>query len=192
MNEQDDDRRACERQGLIIGEILVPEAAAATDIDLVPAVVDFVNWAIGPAHLVLGEIAPEAFWSYHADYYLAQVNNGGHAQFAHNSQMGAQTLDNCRRGLIAMGATEYVAIFDGFMRIMTAGPGRAKAIQDGQRLRRDRFGHQASRQTLLRTMTALNAAWLRTLPVFRLPAERPFFNLKNWRRAPLRQHSDAA
>jgi hypothetical protein len=175
MTENDEDRRELEPQGVIAREILVAEAYLAEDVDLVAAVVDFVNWAIGPAHLVFGEVVAEAFWSYHADYYLAQVNNGGHGQFAHNSGMSEQTLDNCRRGLVAMGATEYVAIFDEFTAIMIGDSRRAKAIEDGSgfgkidpaiKLLDKRFG-------ALRNMTKLNAAWLRTLPVLRpLPNER--------------------
>lgn len=170
---ENDDRRALEPQGLIAGEILVPEAAAASDVDLVAGVVDFVNWAMGSAHLVSGEIAPETLWSYHADYYLAQVNNGGHGQFARNSRMGAQTLANCRHGLVAMGATEYVAILDDFMRIMSGDSARAKAIQDGSGFGEidPEIKELDARFFALKTMTALNAAWLRTLPVLRLLPE---------------------
>ncbi|WP_027580617.1 hypothetical protein [Bradyrhizobium sp. Ai1a-2] len=169
MIENDGDRRLLEPQGVIACEILIPDAYMADDGDLVATVVDFVNWAIGPAHLVSGEIVAEAFWSYHADYYLAQVNNGGHGQFAHNSGMSEQTLDNCRCGLVAMGATDYVAIFDQFMAIMKGDPRRAKAIQDGSG-----FGDidpeiklLDKRFLALGDMTRLNAAWLRALPVLR-------------------------
>ncbi|TAI61546.1 hypothetical protein [Bradyrhizobium sp. Leo170] len=175
MTENDEDRRALEPQGVVAREILIPDAYMADDGDLVATVVDFVNWAIGPAHLVSGEVVAEAFWSYHADYDLAQVNNGGHGQFAHNSGMSEQTLDNCRRGLVAMGAKDYVAIFDEFMAIMKGDPRRAKGIQDGSgfgeidpaiKLLDRRFGS-------LRNMTNLNAAWLRTLPALRpLPNDR--------------------
>lgn len=175
MTESDGDRRLLEPQGAIAPEIVIPNAYMADDGDLVATVVDFVNWAIGPAYLVYGEIVAEAFWSYHADYYLAQVNNGGHGQFAHNSGMSEQTLDNCRRGLAAMGATDYVAIFDEFMAIMNGDPRRARAIQD-----RSGFGDVDpairlldKRFSNLGNMTTLNAAWLRTLPVLRsLPDDR--------------------
>ncbi len=172
---ENDDTRVLEPQSLIAPDILVPENAAADDTDLVAGVIDFVNWAVDHASLVSGEIAPEAFWAYHADYYLAQVNNGGHGQFAHNSRMGEQTLDNCRKGLVAMGATDYVGIFDDFMAIMNGDVARAKAIQDGSG-----FGNvdpeikELDRRFFaLKTMTALSAAWLRGLPNLRpLPADR--------------------
>ncbi len=175
MTENEEARRALEPQGVIAREILIPDADVAEDGDLVATVVDFVNWAIGPAHLVSGEIVAEAFWSYHADYYLAQVNNGGHGQFAHNGGMSEQTLDNCRRGLVAMGAKDYVAIFDEFMAIMKGDPRRAKAIQDGSGFGKSDPAIELldKRFFALGDMTKLNAAWLRTLPALRsLPNDR--------------------
>ncbi|RZN22532.1 DUF4375 domain-containing protein [Bradyrhizobium sp. Leo121] len=175
MIENEEARRALEPQGVIAREILIPDADVAEDGDLVATVVDFVNWAIGPAHLVSGEIVAEAFWSYHADYYLAQVNNGGHGQFAHNGGMSEQTLDNCRRGLVEMGAKDYVAIFDEFMAIMKGDPRRAKAIQDGSGFGKIDPAIELldKRFFALGDMTKLNAAWLRTLPALRsLPNDR--------------------
>jgi hypothetical protein len=175
MSENDGDRWLLEPQGVIAREILIPNAYMADDGDLVATVVDFVNWAIGPAHLVFGEVVAEAFWSYHADYYLAQVNNGGHGQFAHNSGMSEQTFDNCRRGLVAMGANDYVAIFDEFMALVKGDPRRAKAIQDGSGFGQiDRAIKLLDKRFLaLGNMTRLNAAWLRTLSVLRsLPNDR--------------------
>jgi len=172
---EDDDRSALRSQGMIADEILVPEKCIADDVDLVASVVDFVNWAMDRARLIFGEIATEAFWSYHVDYYLAQVANGGHGQFAHNSGMREQSLDNCRRGLIAMGAEGYVRIFDDFMAIMNGDAARAKAIQEGSGFGEIDPAIEAldRRFGALENLTTLNAAWLRALPALRpLPSDR--------------------
>ncbi|MGJ4931374.1 DMP19 family protein [Bradyrhizobium sp. HKCCYLS2038] len=166
--------REFDPQGLIAPEILVDADRAANDADLVEDVVDFVNWALESAYLVPGEIAPEAFWSYYADYYRAEVNNGGHSQFAFNSDMNETALDNCRRGLEAMGASDYLVIFNEFLAIMQGEPERAEAIRDRIRFQTIDPDIRAldDRFFKLRNMTALNAAWLRTLPSLRpLPIE---------------------
>ncbi len=163
-----DDSRVLDPQGrLIASEILVPQDAVTDDVALVESVVDFVNWTMDTPLLVFGEIPPEAYWCYHADYYLAQVNNGGHGQFARNSGMGERTLDNCRRGLVAMGATDYLAIFDAFMTIMTGDPALTTAIKDGGGFGKiDPAIEQIdSRFYKLGNMTTLSAAWLRRLPM---------------------------
>jgi hypothetical protein len=163
-------------QGPISREILVSEDALDDDIELVQAVVDYVNDVQEQARLSSGEYPEEASWSYCADYYLAQVNNGGHGQYAHNSRMMPRGLRDCRLGLEAMGAHEYLAIFDAFLAIMAVGDERAQAIIDGSG-----FGDidpeieslDSRFFALSDAMTALNAAWLRSLPILKpLPRDQ--------------------
>jgi hypothetical protein len=74
-------------KGRFCDEILVP-AEALTDesgANLVQAVVNFTNWAMSDAYLFPSEFPVEALCAYYADYYLAEVDNGGHAQWACNS-----------------------------------------------------------------------------------------------------------
>lgn len=73
--------------------------------DLVQAVIDFVNLCINEFHYTPDEIPQKAMQAYHADFYLAQVNNGGHSQFIHNSRNAAEaTFRDAQAGLAAMGA----------------------------------------------------------------------------------------
>jgi hypothetical protein len=79
---------------LIVKASAVDAAKTGRDAyQLVQAVVDFVNFALHEAFHVRGEIEVKALQAYHADYYLAQVNNGGHSQFVHNTN-GIRELIN--------------------------------------------------------------------------------------------------
>ncbi len=154
-------------RGKICHHILVPEQVLGDDSELVQAVVDFVNNMHQRAFLVPDEYPDEAIWSYHVDYYLAQVNNGGHGQFAHNGAMNPRTLRDCRLGLQAMNAPEYLKIFDAFLTIMAREDARAQAILEGAG-----FGDidpeiaELDKKffALEDGIMRLNAAWLRGLP----------------------------
>lgn len=171
-----DDGRILEPRGLIAENILIPENATGEE-DLVEAVVDFVNWAMDEARLVPGEIAQQAFWSYHSDYYLAQVNNGGHRQFAFNSGMSGQTIENCRCGLAAMSASDHLQVFEEFLAFLSAEPARLAALNEevtsGGRFFRDSLAPLDHRFFALEDMKRIHAAWLRALPIMRpLPPDR--------------------
>lgn len=111
-------------QGLLCPYILIP-AAATEDEDkyaLIQAVIDFVNWAFNEVALIPGEFPVEALSSYFADYYVAQVLNGGHAQFISNSDYGEVTVRLASLGLKAMGAGSYQAINQEMLDFMAAAP----------------------------------------------------------------------
>jgi transcriptional regulator with XRE-family HTH domain len=103
-------------QGLLIDKIWIDEAVldSGSPRDVVQAVVDFVNGAMEIALVVPGEFPRQALFVYHMDYYIAQVNNGGHAQFAFNSGMNPQTLSNIENGLKAIEAKDLLCIFKDF------------------------------------------------------------------------------
>jgi hypothetical protein len=84
--------------------IIVPEKAFKSEspYELVQSVVNFVNFALRHAFFHRDEIAQNAMRAYHVDYYLAQVNNGGHSQFAANSNMLDVILKDIDEGLDAM------------------------------------------------------------------------------------------
>jgi hypothetical protein len=71
--------------------VIVPRSAVeaardpATANRLATALVRFVNAMTGEGLYTRDELLLKATQAFHADYYLAQVNNGGHAQFIHNS-----------------------------------------------------------------------------------------------------------
>src|SRR4030095_16146712 len=80
---------------------------------LVSAVVNFVNAMMSQGLYSRYEIPAKALQAYHADYYLAQVNNGGHHQFIHNSGGALKfAVPDIRGGLSGMAAEAHLAIFE--------------------------------------------------------------------------------
>jgi hypothetical protein len=72
---------------------------------LTAAVVDYVNDVQQAGVFVRREMPPKALQAYNADYYLAEVNNGGHSQFIHNSgELLPTIVGDALAGLEAMGA----------------------------------------------------------------------------------------
>ncbi len=96
-------------------EIFVPASVLAQDAKeyaLVGSVVSWVNAARDQGAYSADEIAEEAPQAYNADYYYAQVCNGGHSQFRHNSQMDPMTLAYAQNGLKNAGLTELASCLD--------------------------------------------------------------------------------
>jgi hypothetical protein len=99
--------------------VIVPRSAAlrAADpekaYDLVSAVISFVNAMIEQGLYSRDEIPAKAMQTYHADYYLGQVNNGGHSQFIHNCHGNLKhILADVRAGLTGMKADRHLQIFE--------------------------------------------------------------------------------
>lgn len=68
--------------------VILPEYASAPeteDWEVTNAVVDFVNKMRSEALFFDLEMPENAIQLYNADFYVAQVSNGGHSQFIHNS-----------------------------------------------------------------------------------------------------------
>jgi hypothetical protein len=163
-------------QGLIAKKILVDEAAlqSADPYDVVMAVINFVNWAMQDALLLPEEFPREAMYAYHVDYYVAQVNNGGHAQFATNSQMLQKTIANIENGLAAFGTDDARAIFGDFLIVMRDS---SEAFNlDDARQTFEKINEQPQIETLDDRFFAANVGddlirnnvvWLRRLPQFR-------------------------
>src|SRR5262245_18231912 len=80
---------------------------------LVKAVVDFVNAMMSLGLYTRFEIPAKAVQAYHADYYLAQVNNGGHGQFISNCRDNLRfAVPDIRAGLGGMKADTHLPIFE--------------------------------------------------------------------------------
>jgi hypothetical protein len=97
--------------------VIVPRSAfeAARQPDqahrLVQALVTFVNAMTGQGLYTRDELLPKATQAFHADYYLAQVNNGGHGQFIHNSMANIDyALTDVRAALAAIQTEPYTSI----------------------------------------------------------------------------------
>jgi len=99
--------------------------------DVVSAIVEYVDSVMREGVYHPCELPPEAMQVYHADYYLAQVENGGHSQFIYNAgvnfpEMSADAL----AGLEAMGLPEHHRILNEMIGWANANPEEA-AAQNG-------------------------------------------------------------
>jgi hypothetical protein len=127
-------RNAFQRaQGLLAPEILVTKAEhRAGDPDVLPdAVIHFCNWCLEEAWLVRDEVQPDAWLIYHSSYYIAQVNNGGHGQFAGNSRMMPGVLDDIEAGLDRLGLDDLLAVFRRFRGGLAADSRLKQAAMEG-------------------------------------------------------------
>lgn len=160
-----------------VTEIIVPQSAyeAEETYALPGAVVDYVNHLLHAAFYERGEVPVEALWSYNVDYYLAQVNNGGHGQFVSNSGWMAAMREDITAGLAAMRATDAAEIFAELQRFALEEPARFAQAAEGGGFGEadpviagldDRFFAGPSA-----TIAAANGAWLRSLPHLRVVAD---------------------
>ncbi|MGL5011119.1 MAG: DMP19 family protein [Paracoccaceae bacterium] len=98
-------------------------AAKAQPEDLVYEVVCFVNAMFERGLFLPDELPPEAVQVYMADYYLAQVNNGGHSQYIGNSRQRLEmNSKHTVAGLQAMGATAQLGIHKAMLDWVDANP----------------------------------------------------------------------
>ncbi|QNP50501.1 DUF4375 domain-containing protein [Diaphorobacter aerolatus] len=98
---------------LLSPAILVSKQSVASDdsYDVIDSNIESVNELI--ERLVeYEEISPEALKSYYVDYYLAQVKNGGFAQFIYNIGCDAEIIEYVQEGLADMQAIGHAALFE--------------------------------------------------------------------------------
>jgi Domain of unknown function (DUF4375) len=140
---------------------------------LVSAVVDYVNEIQRSGVYARHELLAVLMQAYHADYYLAQVNNGGHSQFIRNTgAMLPTTGADALAGLGAMGARAQHQILAEMMAWVKANPEEA-AAQNGFSVRAplldqlDKGFYEAERQT---PMHELSAKWIAGWPELRVVA----------------------
>lgn len=155
---------------LAITSIIVSESLFQSDDphDLPYAVVNFVNRLIYEGYYERDELPAEAMWSYHVDYYLAQVNNGGHGQFVGNSGWAGTMVADIRAGLAAIELPEAAAIFSDLERFAFQESERFAQAADGRGFGDidaviaaldDRFFAGPTTE-----IAPANGKWLRTLP----------------------------
>ena len=94
-------------------------------------VVDFVNHATRETMFRRDELPQEALRAFHVDYYIAQVNNGGHGQFAHNSRWDEPVLRDIGEGLAAIGVADAIEIFKSFRTYAVLEPARFRRTLEG-------------------------------------------------------------
>jgi hypothetical protein len=56
-------------------------------------------------------VSHDALLSYYVDYYLAEVNNGGFAQFVYNTAWKPRVVALVKQGLSAIGALKHAELF---------------------------------------------------------------------------------
>lgn len=148
---------------------------------LTGAVVDYVNAIQRTGIYARHEMPAVAMQAYHADYYLAEVLNGGHSQFIGNTGLAMlpTTAGDALAGLKAMGATAQHQILQEMIAWVEENPDEA-AEQDGFSQRAatldeldERFYEAEGQQP----MTPLAARWitgwseLRAVPQEQFPSE---------------------
>lgn len=145
---------------------------------LTGAVVDYVNAIQRAGVYTRRELPAPAMQAYHADYYLTQVDNGGHSQFIGNTDIAMlpTTSGDALAGLKAMGANAQHQILQEMIAWVEAHPGEA-ALQNGFENRAaelnaldDRF-YAAER---LQPMTPLAARWIASWPELHAVAQEQY------------------
>ena len=145
---------------------------------LTGAVVDYVNEIQRAGVYTRRELPAVAMQAYHADYYLAQVNNGGHSQFIGNTgtAMLPTTSGDALAGLKAMGASTQHQILQEMLAWVEEHPGEA-AQQNGFDNRPaalnalDSRFYEAERQ---QPMTQLAARWIASWPELHAVAQEQY------------------
>ena len=112
--------------------IIVPQSAYDSEkaYSLPSAVVDFVNRAIGHAQFHRHEIPVQAMQAFHVDYYIAQVNNGGHSQYVGNSGWHQYQIDDIRAGLSAIGIEDGIELYEDLCAFADSNPEEFRAGMD--------------------------------------------------------------
>lgn len=115
-----------------LGTVIVKRSQAAKagepgNYDLIQGLVNFVNAMTQDGLYSRFEIPQKAMQAYHADFYLAQVLNGGHSQFIHNSFGNLPfVVKDTRAALEGMKADALLAIFERAASWIEANPEEVK------------------------------------------------------------------
>src|SRR5262245_8294739 len=115
-------------QGLLHDELIVPQSAldAADPNALANANIAFVNSMNEEAHLLPGEYAQEALWSFFALDYVHQAAQGGHVQYFQNRGADPLALKLAGQGLKSMIADPHLSLFRQSLKLQTMEPKEAK------------------------------------------------------------------
>ena len=91
--------------------VLSRESLESADVRATIALnIDFVN-ALFEELLEPEEVSHDALLSYYVDYYLAEVNNGGFAQFVYNTGWKPRVVALVKEGLSVIGAVKHAELF---------------------------------------------------------------------------------
>jgi hypothetical protein len=130
------------------------------DSKIVGAVVDYINILRQQGAYLNSEMPENALRAYYVDYYLAQVMNGGHSQFIHNSRLQEGELQHIREGLALLRLDPFIEIFKNFEERVMRDIARAReqGVENHNELD-DRFFKLDAYKTLM----PANGRWLKSL-----------------------------
>lgn len=124
-------------QGMLADELVLPQSAAdAPDpAALVSAATQYARTMQSAAFFLPGEFAQEAMWSFHANDYVQQAMQGGHALYYDNRANDPIALRCASAGLKSMLADPHLELFESMLKLKRAKPGVARraAAQAGHR-----------------------------------------------------------
>ncbi|CAM3302047.1 hypothetical protein PSET11_00938 [Arthrobacter ulcerisalmonis] len=154
--------------------VLTSSSIEAGDEETVEANVSIVD-AMHQALLRTEEISPVAVRSYYVDFYLAQVLEGGFAQYVFMTLDRDDTDTLIREGLVGMGATAHLDLFNRtaeFYDVLSAEDREQYldgGLDDGDPapvavVRMEELDGEFEELLESENVTALNAAWLRSQP----------------------------
>lgn len=120
-------------QGLLAPEIMVTRAELRSRYPdtMLFAVVGFCRWCTEEAWLIREEVQPDAWMILHTSAYIGEIRNGGHGQFAGNTGMKPEVLDDVEAGLERLGLSELHGIFRRFRHTLEADPALKRKVMQG-------------------------------------------------------------
>jgi hypothetical protein len=140
--------------------------------EVVQEIVAFVNAVSGEGLYERSEIPASALQAYHADFYLAQVNNGGHSQFIANSGRNlAHVLSDVRAGLVAMQAKAHLSVFEQMAAWVAQNPDevpKQTGFEGGRAPHLDRLDKQFYEAERASPMAPQSARWIASWPELKL------------------------
>jgi hypothetical protein len=143
-------------------------AANADPYDLVGGVVQFVFAMQSDGLYSRSELPAKALQAYDADFYLAQINNGGHSQFIHNCHDDLSVVvANARAGLIAMGAQGHISTLEAMTAWIAENPGEASdqtGFDGGRASFLDELDRQFYEADKAAPMVEASARWIAAWP----------------------------
>ncbi len=154
------------------------KAAKRDPYELSSAVVNYVNAMLSEGLFIHDEIPPCTIQIYYADYYVGQVNNGGHSQFIGNSGEAFDSVArNAFEGLRAMGASEHARLLEQAIKWVADNPSEAKAQTGFEGGRADALEELDDKFYGLENETSFydcSARWIKAWPNLKIVADRKF------------------
>lgn len=151
--------------------VVSAESMASDDVwAVIQSNIDVVN-ALFAELLESEEIPHDALLSYYVDYYMAQVKNGGFAQFVYNTGWKPAVIGLVKEGLDQIGARRHAALFAKGESLVAAPRNKLVSFLSstffGKNAERDRLNGISDAFYALdeeESLGQLNATWLKSRP----------------------------